>query len=122
NMAEMVRLATVRRGLDPRDFSILAFGGAGPLHAGSVGAEVDVEEIVVPPLPGMFSALGALLGEIRHDLSQTVLMPLLAADLQAVAATFDTLRRKADALFAAEPESAGPASFQPFADLRFTGP
>ena len=70
NMAEMVRLATTQRGLDPRDFALLASGGAGPLHAAAVGAEIGAQEVIVPPFPGMFSALGATLGAIRHEVTQ----------------------------------------------------
>ena len=71
NMAEMVRLATLRRGLDPRDFALVAFGGAGPLHACEIAREVGIPKVLIPLYPGMFSALGTLLGERRHDLGQT---------------------------------------------------
>ena len=73
NMAEVVRLATLRRGLDPRDFALLAFGGAGGLHAADIAREVGVPKVLVPPLPGLFSAIGTVLGELRHDLVQTYL-------------------------------------------------
>ena len=53
NMAEMVRLATLRRGLDPRDFALVAFGGAGPLHAADIAREVGVARVIVPPVPGL---------------------------------------------------------------------
>ena len=121
SMTEMMRLATVRRGLDPREFSILAFGGAGPLHAAWVGAELGAKEVVIPPLPGMFSALGAVLGEVRHDLSQTLLCPVAEVRAQALAQAFARLKDKADALLAKEPQSAGRARFMRFADLRFAG-
>jgi N-methylhydantoinase A len=74
NMVEMVRLATLRRGLDPRDFALAAYGGAGPLHAAEVAREVGVPRALVPREPGLFSALGALLSEVRHDMVQTVLV------------------------------------------------
>ena len=121
NMTEMVRLATVRRGLDPRDFAILASGGAGPLHAASVGLEVGVKEVVIPPYPGIFSALGAMLGEVRHDLSTTLLRPLAGLEVDAVEAGFKELYTKAEALLKDEPGGAASASFERFADLRFIG-
>lgn len=121
SMTEMVRLATVRRGLDPRDFSILASGGAGPLHAAWVGVEAGAKEVVIPPLPGMFSALGAVLGQVRHDLSQTLLGPVAALPVALLDDAFMRLKRKADALLANEPQGAGAPGFARFADLRFTG-
>jgi N-methylhydantoinase A len=121
SMTEMVRLATVRRGLDPRDFSILASGGAGPLHAAWVGAEVGAKEVVIPPLPGMFSALGAVLGEVRHDLSQTLLGAVSGLSPTLIAEAFARLKQKAEALLANEPQGAGAPEFTRFADLRFTG-
>ncbi len=78
NMAEMVRLVTTRRGLDPRQFAILASGGAGPLHAAAVGREIGAAEVIVPPFPGMFSAFGATLGTVRHELTQTLLCGVAA--------------------------------------------
>jgi len=121
SMTEMMRLATVRRGLDPREFSIIASGGAGPLHAAWVGAEVGAKEVVIPPLPGMFSALGAVLGEVRHDLSQTMLCPLNALRAEALAQAFTRMKDRAYALLAKEPRGSGQAAFLRFADLRFAG-
>jgi len=121
NMTEMVRLATVRRGLDPREFSIVASGGAGPLHAANVGAEVGVKEVIVPPYPGIFSALGAMLGEIRHDLSTTLLRPLSALPPDSMAAAFDALADKAAGLLARESGGAGSVLQTRYADLRFAG-
>ena len=121
SMTEMMRLATVRRGLDPREFSILASGGAGPLHAAWVGAEVGAKEVMIPPLPGMFSALGAALGEVRHDLSQTLLCPVAELRLETLADTYARLKHRADSLLAKEPQGAGEAGFLRYADLRFAG-
>jgi len=122
HMADMVRLATVRRGLDPRDFSMLASGGAGPLHAAAVGAEVGVSRTIIPPLPGMFSALGATLGEVRHDLSQATLQLLAGVDPALLDVTFELLQDRAKALLDRE---AGHGRREPklarFADLRFAG-
>jgi N-methylhydantoinase A len=67
NMANAIRLVTVERGLDPREFDLVAFGGAGPLHAGDLAAAIGIHRIIVPPHPGLGSALGALLADLRVD-------------------------------------------------------
>ena len=70
NMADAVRLVSIRRGLDPRDFALIAFGGAGALHGADVARELNIPTVIVPPSPGVTSALGCLLVDIQHDLSQ----------------------------------------------------
>ena len=70
-MAQAIRELTVERGLDPRDFSICAFGGAGPLHAAFVADELGINRIIVPAEAGAFSAWGMLQGDLRHDVSVT---------------------------------------------------
>ncbi len=80
NMAEALRIVSVERGHDPREFALIAFGGAGPVHAAALAAELDIPEIIVPPAPGAFSALGLVASDLRRDYSRT-----LYADLQAVA-------------------------------------
>lgn len=69
NMADAVRLMSIRRGYDPRDFALLAFGGAGPLHGAAVARELGIPVVVVPPNPGVTSAFGCLLVDVRHDFS-----------------------------------------------------
>ncbi|TVQ38221.1 MAG: hydantoinase/oxoprolinase family protein [Geminicoccaceae bacterium] len=119
-MAEMVRLATVRRGLDPRDFVLVPSGGAGPLHAVAIAREVGISEVLVPPWPGMFSALGALLADVRHDLSASVLRLAGELDDAYVRARFAELEQRAAALMAVEPGVAE-VTIERLADLRFRG-
>lgn len=69
NMADAVRLVSIRRGLDPRDFVLIAFGGAGALHGAEVARELSIPTVLVPANPGVTSALGCLLVDVRHDLS-----------------------------------------------------
>ncbi len=71
-MARAIRLVTVERGLDPAEFTLLAFGGAGPLHALELAREVGISEVVVPPYPGVFSALGLLVSDYRVVLVRPV--------------------------------------------------
>lgn len=121
NMAEMVRLATVRRGLDPRDFVLVPSGGAGPLHAVAIAREVGISEIVVPPLPGMFSALGAMLSPIRHDLSASFLRQVRDVAPGHLQQAFAPLHDKLDRLFAAEQDQIAHPRTLRFADIRFRG-
>src|SRR6185503_3991064 len=69
NMADAVRLISIRRGYDPREFCLVAFGGAGPLHGAALAEDLSIPTVLVPPSPGITSALGCLLVDVRHDLS-----------------------------------------------------
>ncbi|MEY4123204.1 MAG: N-methylhydantoinase A/acetone carboxylase, beta subunit, partial [Pseudomonadota bacterium] len=71
-MAGRMRLMSIERGLDPRDFALVAFGGAGPLHGGALIREVGVSTMLVPLYPGVLCALGCVYADLRYDLSQTV--------------------------------------------------
>ena len=75
-MAGQIRRQLLGRGLDPRQFTLIAFGGAGPLHAVDMVREAGLAAAVVPPYPGLTSALGCLLGELRHDFVRTINRPL----------------------------------------------
>ncbi|MFN4087992.1 MAG: hydantoinase/oxoprolinase family protein [Alphaproteobacteria bacterium] len=80
HLGSAIRLVSVERGQDPRDFALFAFGGAGPLHAAELAAELGVPRVLVPRFPGATSALGCILADIRHDFVRTVGTPLLATD------------------------------------------
>lgn len=122
NMAEMVRLATLRRGLDPRDFVLVAFGGAGPLHACEIAREVGIPKVLVPLYPGLFSALGTLLGERRHDLAQTYVRRIVDSDGRTIQQHFATLLMRAEGLIAAEQSTKSASwTFERSIDLRFQG-
>src|SRR5207247_8852293 len=75
-MAKAMRIILARRGLDPRDFALLAFGGAGPMHAWSLARELRIPRVLVPFLPGAFSAYGILLTPIQPDYCRSVVRPL----------------------------------------------
>jgi len=121
NMAEMVRLATTRRGLDPRSFAILASGGAGPLHAPAVGEQIGSTEVVIPPYPGMFSAFGATLGSIRHEITQTMLRGVRDLDVDDLDRAFQDLISRVKALLAAEPPGGSPPRLERMLEARFVG-
>src|SRR5262245_17992879 len=67
NMANAIRLIAVERGLDSREFALIAFGGAGPLHARAVAERLGIARVIVPPHPGLCSAFGAAIAEARVD-------------------------------------------------------
>ena len=71
HMVRILRVVSVARGLDPRDFSLVAFGGAGPLHAADLAAELGIPKVIVPEAPGLFSALGLLWADLRSDFVAT---------------------------------------------------
>ena len=121
NMAEVVRLATLRRGLDPREFTLVAFGGAGPLHAAEIAREVGVRELIIPPYPGLFSAIGTLLGDVRHDLVQTFLRLTAELDSATLGTAYDELMARAEILVAAEHVGLEGWRYERSADLRFEG-
>lgn len=70
-MADAIRTITIRRGIDPRDFSLLAFGGAGPAQAAALAEELEIGEVIIPVHPGAFSAWGMLQTDVRHDFKET---------------------------------------------------
>ena len=80
NMAQALRIVSVERGHDPREFSLIAFGGAGPVHAVALAEELAIPEVIIPPAPGAFSALGLVATDLKRDYART-----LYADLESVA-------------------------------------
>jgi N-methylhydantoinase A len=96
NMVGAIRVVSVERGHDPRDFSLLPFGGAGPLHGGSLARLLGMSTIVVPAGPGVLSALGLLVSNLKAEFTRTCLQKAGAFDAAAVARVFGEL--EADAL------------------------
>jgi N-methylhydantoinase A len=99
-MARGVRVVSVNRGYDPRDFHLLPFGGAGPMHALSVGALVDVGAVVVPPNPGTFSAVGLAGSDIKYNFVRVVDADVSDVDLEEVESTYTALADAAAERFA----------------------
>jgi N-methylhydantoinase A len=80
NMAQALRIVSIERGHDPQEFSLIAFGGAGPVHAASLAAELQIPEVIVPPAPGAFSALGLVASDLKRDYSRTLYADLASLD------------------------------------------
>ncbi|MYC84487.1 MAG: hydantoinase/oxoprolinase family protein [Acidimicrobiia bacterium] len=97
-----IREITVERGLDPREFSLVAFGGAGPMLAPLLAREMELPEVVVPAAPAVFSAWGMLMSDLEYDLGQTVLTMLDDAALAQVEGVFAELESEADRVLAAQ--------------------
>jgi len=116
-MALAVRSITTERGLDPRDYALVAYGGGGPLHAVAIARELGIPRVIVPPAPSTFSAWGMLATDLRHDLVRTVLEPLERTD----AAWAEARYREMEAEIAAILPPVGEAVHHRAADLRYLG-
>jgi N-methylhydantoinase A len=97
-MAEALKIVSVQRGHDPREFTLAAFGGAGPLHAAALAAELGIPEVICPPIPGAFSALGLVSTDLKRDYVRTVYTTTAAADPAALEAAFAELEREGAAM------------------------
>jgi N-methylhydantoinase A len=94
-MAEAIKAISTMRGHDLRDFMLLAFGGAGPLHAGRLARDLGMAGVIVPLYPGVFSAMGLLMSDVRHDYVQSKMTPLGDITAEAVNAMFEQLTAQA---------------------------
>ena len=121
NMADAVRVISIRRGYDPRDFALVAFGGAGPLHGAALARELSIPEVIVPPSPGVTSALGCLLVDIRHDLATTWLRPVEDASPREISSAFKNLEDEGAQRLDAENVAADNRVFIRSIDMRYLG-
>ena len=121
NMADAVRLISIRRGYDPRDFALLAFGGAGALHGVDVARELSIPTVVVPPNPGVTSAMGCLLVDIQHDLSRMHTGLASEADGREVEEAFQQLENDALARLRHEGVGEEQSVLQRLVSMRYAG-
>ena len=121
NMADAVRLISIRRGYDPREFCLVAFGGAGPLHGAALAKELAIPTVLVPPNPGITSALGCLLVDVRHDLSTMFLGHVDTVDPDALEGEFAKLENEAHERLQAEDVAEEQMSIQRLIDMRYLG-
>lgn len=120
-MADEIRLVSIKRGYDPRQFALVLLGGAGPVHGGRLAAELSIPKLVVPPVPGVLSALGLLVANVEHDSVETVAVLASAASPDALEASFGRLERHVAELMAADRVPDGAATTTRFADMRYVG-
>jgi N-methylhydantoinase A len=121
NMAAAARVHIVEQGRDPRDFDLVAFGGAGPVHAYGVATRLGVTRIVVPPLAGVFSSLGLLVAPLSVDLSRSYPMTLGARGWDDVEAVFEAMRHDGLALLAEAGVGADSVTAHRRVDMRYAG-
>jgi N-methylhydantoinase A len=120
-MALAVRGVTVERGIDPRDCAMVAYGGAGPLHALAVARDLGAPRVIVPPFPGHFCAVGLLVADERHDYVRTWLVPLAAAPLAALDQAFAEMQAEAAATLDRADVAPAHRSYHRTLDLRYRG-
>lgn len=120
-MARALRAVSTERGRDPRDLYMLAFGGNGPVHAATLARLLDIRNILVPPVPGLFSALGMLFPEIEHHYVRTCKQRLDRLDGDALEALFRSLEADGTAALGGDGVASGDHRFERLVDLRYAG-
>lgn len=120
-MALAVRAVSIERGIDPRDCGLIAFGGAGPLHACAIARDLSIPTVVIPVLPGHFSAFGMLLADIRHDFVRTCYRRLDEVDAAELTKIIDDMRAEALGLLHAEQAAEESIGYELYLDLRYLG-
>jgi N-methylhydantoinase A len=121
NMARAIRVISVQRGHDPRDYTLVAFGGAGPLHAARLARELDISRILVPRNPGILCAMGLLLTDLRADFASTRLQRLGSQAVAEIEARFDLLAGQAADWFAQEGIAPADRMANRTIDMRYAG-
>tara|TARA_B110000240_G_scaffold39996_1_gene44488 strand:- start:93 stop:2111 length:2019 start_codon:yes stop_codon:yes gene_type:complete len=120
-MADAIRTITVKKGIDPREFSLVAFGGAGSMHAVWLAAELEIDEIIVPNDPGTFSAWGMLQTDIRRDLTVNFYNSFADLNEEKIKDAFNKLKEEAIDLLKIESVEDENMSFNLTADMRYIG-
>ncbi|WP_233713183.1 hydantoinase/oxoprolinase family protein [Amaricoccus solimangrovi] len=121
NMANAIRSRTVQKGIDPRGFALVAFGGAGPLHGAEVAAMLGIREVIVPPYPGITSAMGLLTTDVKYDATRTQFQVSTTIDLDRLNADLDAMEADLAARFEADRIAAAATRFERAGDLRYVG-
>jgi N-methylhydantoinase A len=120
-MAGAIRMMSLARGHDPRDFALFAFGGAGPMHATALARELSIPIVLIPTRPGLTNALGCVVADIRHDYVRTVNRPLGEVNDALIRTVFAEHRTEGEATIARERASVTGLTYAYRADLQFQG-
>lgn len=120
-MAGAIRMVSVGRGHDPRDFTLFAFGGAGPLHASALARELGLPRVLIPARPGITNALGCVVADLRHDFVNTLNQPVAMLDEQHVHGVLESQRAEGEALIAKEAVKPQAIRISHSADMQFVG-
>ena len=121
NMVNALKLVSVNRGHDPRDFTLIAFGGGGPMHAAALARELNIPRLIVPIHPAVFSAFGMLLSDMRRDILLTRLVDLKAAAGEKIASVYADLEGMALEEYAVDGVGREAIALERFADMRYAG-
>ncbi len=121
NMNNALKLISVRRGYDPRDFTMVAFGGGGPMHGPTLAKELNIKRVVVPTAASVFSAWGMLMTDIRYDYIQTKIVSLSQTPVEELNQLWDGLMAQAGERFVADGVAKEQAMFAYLADMRYLG-
>jgi N-methylhydantoinase A len=121
NMVRGIRVVSVERGYDPRDFILIPYGGAGPLHAIALAKELKIPKVLIPPIPGILSAMGMLISDIRHDFVLTRIIPTSNATPEAVEAIFQEIMKKALDMLKREGVKQKDTTILRYIDVRYVG-
>lgn len=121
NMAGATRLVSIEKGYDPRDFALVAFGGAGPVHAAEIAEELEIPWTIVPRYPGVTSAYGLIVAELIHDYVQTAPLKTENLDLRAMNKAFEALERQGAEDLALDGIAPKDRRFTRSADVRYSG-
>jgi len=119
NMAQALRIVSVERGHDPREFSLIAFGGAGPVHAVALAEELAIPEVIIPPAPGAFSALGLVATDLKRDYSRTLYADLGSVDPARVSDAFTQMETAGAEMLVASKVPAERRALLRQADVRY---
>jgi N-methylhydantoinase A len=120
-MADAIRTITVQRGIDPREFSLVAFGGAGPAQAAALAEELEISEVIIPVHPGAFSAWGMLQTDVRHDFKETLYSFWDLIEPETIDTAFDRLEQKGRDYLSEEGIEGERVSFERAIDFRYYG-
>jgi len=120
-MTGAIKEITIMRGIDPRDFTLMMYGGAGPLHGAAIAEELGIARVVIPPMPGNFSAFGLLVADVRHDFARGRVVATRDLGFAELEDTFATLEAEGRAVLASEGVPAEKMRFERRLDMRFIG-
>ncbi|PFG57337.1 N-methylhydantoinase A [Amycolatopsis sulphurea] len=118
-MIRALRAVSVEKGQDPRGFTMVAYGGAGPVHAVQLAEELGVRTVYIPPFPGIFSAVGLLLAEYRHDAVMSLAAPVDTLEPETFAERFVKLQKRLSEILEAEGVDPADAEFDRHVDLKY---
>ena len=121
NMANAIRSRTVQKGIDPRDFTLCGFGGAGPLHAAEVAGMLEVRQVLIPPHPGITSAIGLLTADLEYHALRTAFAVKGALDPARLLSLFASMEQELAAIFAKDRVPAAKVKMLRQGDLRYVG-